>query len=421
MKSTYLLILLGLIFLFSFNYCNNISKKKVLEDFKNINPAQFESEDMKELVLLENTPIKIQIPDWEKEQQLKLSTLFDSIEYVKLSNLPKAIIGDINKIVVQDSCLYILDRYKTKSIKKFSREGEYLATIGNQGQGPKEYIEPTDFIVYDNEIIVCDQFKSDLKFYDTSGNFKYAKRAPFLFLKFAFLSSNQYVFNSFSRDGNAHLPSITDYQIFETDSTFKIDYRGFYKSKDKISNYILENNFYPYREKVFFHPTYSDTIYLINKDHGMQAEYILDFLNGKLPEYYFLQNNNKELMKIQDEGTYPLFSGNYVPTEDYLYFEYTTKKGLNHKVVYSKKTNKIICGSTVLNDINYFFQYNNIRTSTEGNVLVGYMQSYPISDFFKNHSRSEWVDHIGEEYTRIAEGIKSEDNPIILFFKIKDF
>jgi len=191
---------------------------------------------------------------------LKLSTLIDSIEFVKLSNEPEAVIGNINKIVVQDSCIYILDRYKTKSLKKFSRRGNYLTIIGKQGAGPEEYIEPTDFIVWDNEIIVYDQFKSDLKFYDLSGNFKYAKRTPFLFFKFALLSSNQYIFNSISMDGNSHLPSINDYQIFVTDSTFQIDYRGFLSSKDKFSNYIVENNFTSYRGKIFVHPIFSDTL-----------------------------------------------------------------------------------------------------------------------------------------------------------------
>jgi hypothetical protein len=73
------------------------------------------------------------------------------------------------------------------------------------------------------------------------------------------------------------------------------------------------------------------------------------------------------------------------------------------------------------NDINYIFPYDNILTSTGNNILVGYMQSYLIGDNFEENSRVEWVKQIGEENTQIAESIKSEDNPILLFYKIKDF
>ncbi|MCL2651079.1 MAG: 6-bladed beta-propeller [Candidatus Azobacteroides sp.] len=421
MKSYYLFIVYFFILLVLFGSCNGSGsdKKPVLENFKNIDPTVFES-DVKNLIFSDNDPIKIQITDWKKDHQLKLSTLFDSIEYVKLSNEPKAIIGDINKIVIHDTCIFILDRYKTKSLKKFSNKGNYLATIGRQGAGPEEYVEPTDFIIQEDEIIVSDQFKSDLKFYDLFGNFKYAKKVPFLFLKFSFFSPNRYVFHQVSTDGNNHLQSIANWLIFETDSTFHINNRGFFRSNNKDNNHIVENNFYSYKDKVFFHPTYNDTIYSISPNYHIRAEYIIDFPNGKLPERYLLKENKKELLKNINEGPYAIFSGNYVPTDDYLYLEYTTKNQLS-RVLYSKKTNKIIIGSKVSNDINQIFQFNNIRTSTDQNVLVGYMQAYLISDLFGKYSRNEWVKSIGEKNTRIAESIKIEDNPIILFFKIKDF
>jgi len=419
MKSYYLFSIYFFILLALFSSCNRSGKKDVLANYRNIDPSVFES-DVKNLVVSEGNPIKIQITNWDKDHQLNLSTLFDSIEYVKLSNEPEAIVGDINKIVIHDTCIYVLDRYKTKSLKKFSRKGAYMATIGKRGPGPEEYMEPTDFMVTADEIIVSDQFKSDLKFYDLSGIFKYAKRVPFLFLKFSAFSSNQYIFHQITTDSNNHMQSISNWLIFETDSTFKINDRGFFRPDDRDNNFIIENNFYSYKDKVFFHPTYNDTIYSISPDRLIQAEYIMDFPNGKLPEQYLLKGNEKALLKNTNEGPYAIFPGNYVPMDDFIYFEYNTKTRI-YRVLYSKKTNKIIVGSIFNNDINYIFQYNNILTSTDHNVLVGYMQSYIISDIFGKHPRSEYVKQIGEENTRIGESIKSEDNPIILFFKIKNF
>jgi hypothetical protein len=61
-------------------------------------------------------------------------------------------------------------------------------------------------------------------------------------------------------------------------------------------------------------------------------------------------------------------------------------------------------------------------------MLVGYMQSNYISDRIKSAADRfsgdkwvEWVKRIGEANVRMAQSIDSEDNPILLFFRIKDF
>lgn len=416
MKPNYLFILF--IFLFStlLGSCDYIGKRMILHNFRDIDPAQFEA-DVKEYTSVEHDPIKIEITDWKNDQELQISTVFDPFEYVKLSNDPDTILGDINKIVFKDSCIYILDRWKTKSLKKFSRKGDYIATIGTRGEGPTDYFEPTDFMVSDDEIIVSDQFKSDLKYYDLSGNFKYARRAPFIFTKFFSFSPGQYVFHAVNAD-NYHLESILDWSVYETDSLFHIDHRGFFHPKDKYISFFYEKSFYPFAHKVFYNPPFNDTIYSISPEHRIQAEYILEFPKGKLPERYILQKNTKEFDK--KGGDYALFMGDYVPTEDFLYFQYSVNNRF-HQVIYSKKSKKYVKGNLIFNDINPPFSFGHILTSVENNILVGYVHAYEIKEHFDSVHRSEWVKHMGEEYTQIVESIKSEDNPILLFFKIKEF
>jgi hypothetical protein len=397
--------------------CFNTPQKVIAENFRNVDPREFES-DIKTLTLSESNPKKIQINDFSKNQNLNSSALFDSITYIKLSNEENAIIGNINKIVIEDSCFFILDRYKTKSLKKFHSDGSYLATIGKQGAGPEEYVEPTDFIINNGEIIVYDQFKSDLKYYDVNGNFRYKKNVPFIFFKFSRLSPDHYMFYGVNAD-NDHLQSIVDYSVFESDSSFVLKSRSFYRPKDKYVSYLSENNFSPYKESIFYHPLYNDTIYSI-RGNDLQAEYVIDFQEKKLPEQLMLQKNDRERTKAGDTDQYAFFPGNYVRTDDYLYFEYSIER-LVHRGIYSNKTGKTIIGNGFLNDINGIFPYQNILTSTGDNILVGYMHSHQIGDKFEKYPRAEWIKQIGERNTQIAESIKSEDNPILLFYKIKDF
>jgi hypothetical protein len=53
--------------------------------------------------------------------------------------------------------------------------------------------------------------------------------------------------------------------------------------------------------------------------------------------------------------------------------------------------------------------------------LVGYNQSYDIAETQQRYSREETVKLIGEENANIADGIHFDDNPILVFFKLKDF
>ena len=116
--------IMGVLLMIVLNYsCNNSAKKNIASHFKDIDPQKIES-DVRELCSLENNPITIHVGNLEKKQTVKLSTQFDSITFVKLSNEKNALIGNINKIVIRDSCFYILDRYKTKSIKKFKSSSE---------------------------------------------------------------------------------------------------------------------------------------------------------------------------------------------------------------------------------------------------------------------------------------------------------
>lgn len=401
------------------NYsCNNSVKKNIASHFKDVDPQKIES-DIRELCPLENAPITIRVGNLEKEQTVKLSAQFDSITFVKLSNEKNALIGNINKIVIRDSCFYILDRYKTKSIKKFTFEGNYIATIGILGPGPEEYIEPTDFNVCENEIVVYDQFKSDFKYYDLDGNFKLAKKLPFLFLKFLKISPNRYIFHSLDSD-NDHLETIVNYSIFESDSTFKLRNRGFYRMKNKFENFLSENNFFPQNKKVWYHPPFNDTIYSIGSDNNFQAEYIMDFQGRKLPEVFLLKENHRERQKAIDTDNYVFFPGDYVPTKDYLYFNFSIEHVM-YQGLYSRQTKECVIGNGFYNDINYIFQYSNIISSMDDNVLVGYMQSYLVDEVFSQHSMEKWSGIIGKTNAQIAGSIKSEDNPILLFFHIKKF
>ena len=68
---------------------------------------------------------------------------FDRVETIPLETNDSSLIATASKILVVDDRIVVLD-FKSSTVKQFHRDGSYVGSIGNKGQGPEEYI-----IVYD--------------------------------------------------------------------------------------------------------------------------------------------------------------------------------------------------------------------------------------------------------------------------------
>ena len=153
-------------------------KNNSLALFSDVIPNQYEK-NVHDMDIASSQAIDIDVDKNQLVDKIKISSWVDSISFVQLSNSDNALIGSINKLIRKSNDIYILDRYKTKSLKKFSINGEFITDIGRFGGAPGEYQEPTDFIVNDSLIIVYDQFASRFKYYTLDGNFQYSKKLPF--------------------------------------------------------------------------------------------------------------------------------------------------------------------------------------------------------------------------------------------------
>lgn len=403
------------VLILSFSLSCSKTNNKGLAVFQNVKPELFETniQDFNKPI---GDGIRITIPNPEDKKILNQSSIIDSISYIRLSDKPEAIVGAINKIDFIDHSIYILDRDKTKSLKKFTSTGEFICQIGNNGEGPQEYVQPTDYTITEKEIIIYDQFKQQMLFYEHNGNFLKSKKAPFLFLEFHQFSSNQFIYYALDQD-NDHLQSIVNNAIFESDSNFVLKQRGFSRKKDMYQNLFVEHSFSKVGNKVFFNPIYNDTIFSISKNGSIQIEYILDFGNRKLPKEYKLKENSKKLYSAYDENYYNIFAGSYVVLDDFLYFTFSRKHSV-YECIYSKSTGKTEIGNYINRDVAPIFTLENVLAA-QHNTLVGYIQPVDMTEGFKTYTRKMWVEKFGEKYTHIAETINEDDNLILLFYHLK--
>lgn len=121
-----------------------------------------------------------------------LAEYIDSVEYIALDADAK--IFNIDKMLVSNDTIYLLDYFKTKSLKAFDMDGKLLYQIGNRGRGHGEYLEIRNFTVDDKYIYAIDNFVKRLYIYlKIDGSYISYKQLPIVADDIAPLSDNRFL------------------------------------------------------------------------------------------------------------------------------------------------------------------------------------------------------------------------------------
>lgn len=127
---------------------------------KNQTKGQFQSEVIK--------------VDFEKEYtQTKFPNTNYSMTIQRLEDNEAYPIGYIDKLIVNNEKIYIMDCFKAKAIFIYNRDGKLLHVINSKGEGPGEFIFPQDLEI-DKEtgnIIVMDMSSGKFIFYSSEGEY----------------------------------------------------------------------------------------------------------------------------------------------------------------------------------------------------------------------------------------------------------
>jgi hypothetical protein len=351
-------------------------------------------------------PYIISFNEIEEGKELLLSEVVDSVWYLKLDNSPEAILGGIDKIILTDNHILVLDRYKTKSIKMFDLYGKFIQNIGNIGKGPDEYIEPTDFIHINNKLIVFDQFTHKLLHFTMDGSMIYIKKAPFRFHTFFAFNENELAYQVFDSD-NSHFPEINGYSLIWSDSLFNIKQRGINVQTEKYPPRINKGLMNSYEGLKLINP-FCDTIYSVHANGKFSPEYFIDFNQNAMPEHQKLRIRNQSKFAMLHD----CFS-----TENILYFTFSKNNRLYH-CFYSKMKKSFLYFNTQLNDISPLFAFENILTNYNNNSLIGFNYAHSITERYNLIKSTNHFELINE-YQHFEE-VKLLDNIILVFYRLKN-
>ena len=206
-----------------------IGKGEGPNDFKEFNLAEIVTE-VKLAMVKEEGSVVLPTNCIVYNTELMLSDLFTEIDAVPLESSEGSLIGGIDKLLFCDSTLLVVDKYKTKSIKQFTKGGGFVGLIGSNGRGPGQYYEPTDCVVYKDTIIVYDQFQQKIIFFGNRGDLIKEQKVPFTFNSFFVFDNNNLLFQMYDND-NQHINEILGYSLIWCDSLFNIQQRVYIKKK----------------------------------------------------------------------------------------------------------------------------------------------------------------------------------------------
>lgn len=117
-------------------------------------------------------PVEIDFANnFKNYKEIKLSHIADSVEYVKLENLPEGLVKQAWSVHVTDSFIFVA---QYNSLLQFDRKGKFIRQIGKKGRGPSEYINVFGLSVngHDHRLYVNAGRLKRIQVYDFQGEYK---------------------------------------------------------------------------------------------------------------------------------------------------------------------------------------------------------------------------------------------------------
>ena len=344
----------------------------------------------------------------------KASDVFSEITLVPLETSDNSLMGEINKIVPVGDIIYLQDN-KDKSIVLFDRDGKFIKKIRRHGRGPGEYITLSDFTVTrTGKIIILDDGSKKLIFLDTDGTYVMQQELPVYVDALECINDSLIVFNGSKFDDRVILWDVQKEKIIASYIKYDLKYTG------RILKPLIK-----YRDNIYFQRAQSSVIHNATAKR-LEEKWFIDF--GKrnidlkkmihVPQFggiYVNPPNTAHIDQFIETDEYISHHFQCDELDEYLYF-----------LFYSKSTGRqMFLNYNRYHDDMIFYKYiPHAVTATPSGEFVAWTWPY----FWRENMASYNPKNMeGEELNRWnkiqrqMEKINELDNPILIFFTLKDF
>ncbi|MBP7223528.1 MAG: 6-bladed beta-propeller [Sedimentibacter sp.] len=393
------------------------------------------------------------IGSYESKGEVKLSSIADSVEYIKLESSDKCMVSNPYLVAARDSILILIEYQK---ILVFNRvTGAFKYEISTFGRGPSEY-RSTQTNGYDelNNLVYVSSFNEDnIMGFSTDGSLQIMFKKPGSNYEIKGKEYNIGSFWPFARNQyigySENISGINPVKLerFNTSGRILYQYPNYnFFDKNKHNGSYREHDdgwFFCYTDSIRFFEMYTDTIYTV-LDKKLYPRYLLKM--GELSPPYYLMSVDVGLdfkhfdyfhiRKIFESPRFLFFTlrlKNYrhlcfydkklketkvceVVSDKEHYEVQTTYENIPRfgRVRWEKETRTI----GLVDDINNFIPFgvgNKCIYINRNNELIAYIQASDVERWFKMNP--DKVKNLPENLKKYSE-VKATDNIIVMVIKL---
>lgn len=353
--------------------------------------------------------------DFEDSQYLNTSEVFNDFRIIQLETTKESIIGEITKIRLTDSYIFILD-YRQKKLFRFNKNGKFLNTIHNVGDGPNEYRSLNDFDHYQNKLYLLSRDSRKLFVYNEKLELEETIKLQGFYHKLTVLN-NQYlaIYTNFRSNKKFKLKNILIFNI--QNKTIEKGVMDFQQSQH-LRNSRTHDPFFRSNDSMFITiPFHFDVYHLSAK--GINPYLNIDLGRDKVYPEQAKDFNHDERIRYEKNNNYNMINkpiaeieSFYIIKNNYLFS--FINKGLLYQAFYNRNTKQYKLGYLV-SDETIPLSLNSVNCSFKSN-LISYMN--PSSFSYKFYQKPAVKKKLKEKGLDI-DNINQNNNPFIIKFKLK--
>lgn len=371
----------------------------------------------------EGNPIKISIYPTLVDSKVRLSDFLGDYRLLSLKNWEGGVVGDVDKILLTDSLIFILDQYTYNSLQIFNFfTGEQVGLFYPTGEGPGEIKNITEFDLDEanSRILIYDNSLAKILYFTFDGHFLFEKRLPLRAHSFKIFPENQLLFSSIG-DANDHLGITGTSDLFLLDSNYSILNTYEYPQIDQnLSHFVPRDVIRENSGMVTYFPRFSNELLQIDWNTNSLKSLIQIDLSSEGLSQEDLKNIGPEFTTERKEDKKFFGFGLHFVTPNWIGMKFDRFGGPELQVYYNRKNEKISFGTSVDFDFEDLIFYS-FPMVCRGNICVtnlklGYLKDKQLDEYFKKIGKN------GRDFSKIKkylETIEDFEQPVLLVFTMK--
>lgn len=203
-------------------------------------------------------------------EEMDISKIVSSIEYLQLETTINSQIRSITKIFCDKDNYYIYDATQS-TIFHFDIEGNFIYKFNNLGRGPNEYTQITDVIYYKSQWHIFDKMTKRILIYDNQFNFRKVINMENIAYYISKINSKGYFLYTGGRDEYLKLTEYPYQLTYIDDNGIIEDHFSLYPNNRQFSSYSTFSS--DELITTFSYPI-NDTIFIINQS-GVNPNWVI--------------------------------------------------------------------------------------------------------------------------------------------------